>query len=87
MMLADIKSEHGGVIHNRIVPLHDAGARGHQWGVVRLEAGLTQVDVAQALSKHQSYISKYETGERRVDFVELLDFARIYQKPIEFFKP
>jgi transcriptional regulator with XRE-family HTH domain len=52
----------------------------------RLDAGLTQVDVAQALGKHQSYISKCESGERRVDFVELLDFARIYQKPLEYFK-
>ena len=53
----------------------------------RLDVGLTQVDVAQALGKHQSYISKCETGERRVDFVELLDFAAIYKKPIEYFKP
>ena len=44
----------------------------------RLDAGLTQVDVAQMLGKHQSYISKCESGERRVDFVELLDFAAIY---------
>lgn len=53
----------------------------------RLEAGLSQIDVAQALGKHQSYVSKCETGERRVDFVELLDFAALYKKPIEFFKP
>ena len=53
----------------------------------RLDAGLTQVDVAQMLGKHQSYISKCELGERRVDFVELLDFAAIYKKPLEYFKP
>ena len=53
----------------------------------RLNAGLTQVDVAKIMGKHQSYISKCESGERRVDFVELLDFAAIYKKPIEFFKP
>ena len=53
----------------------------------RLDAGMSQVDVAQALGKHQSYVSKCETGERRVDFVELLDFAALYKKPIEYFKP
>ena len=51
----------------------------------RLDAGLTQVDVAKIMRKHQSYISKCETGERRVDFVELLDFAVIYKKPVDYF--
>ena len=53
----------------------------------RLNAGLTQVDVAKILRKHQSYISKCQTGEKRVDFVELLDFTAIYKKSIEYFKP
>jgi transcriptional regulator with XRE-family HTH domain len=52
-----------------------------------LDMGLTQVDVAHKLGKHQSYVSKCETGERRVGFVELLDFAKIYNKPIDYFKP
>lgn len=38
---------------------------------VRLEAGLTQVDVARNLGVHQSYVSKYESGERRLDVIEL----------------
>ena len=37
---------------------------------LRLEKGLTQVDLAARLGLPQSYVSKYETGERRVDFVE-----------------
>jgi len=53
----------------------------------RLDAGLTPIDVAQLLGKHQSYVSKCETGERRVDFVELLDFSAIYKKPTEYFLP
>jgi transcriptional regulator with XRE-family HTH domain len=53
----------------------------------RLEAGLSQVEVAQKLDKPQSYVSKCESGERRVDVVELIDFAALYNKPIEFFKP
>ncbi len=38
----------------------------------RQDAGLTQEDVAGALGVHQSYVSKYENGERRLDVVELL---------------
>ena len=50
-----------------------------------LGAGLTQVDVARALGKPTSYVSKCELGERRVDFVELVAFARLYRKRLEYF--
>jgi transcriptional regulator with XRE-family HTH domain len=53
----------------------------------RLDAGLTQVEVARALGKPQSYVSKCESGERRVDVTELQLFAAIYQRPIEDFLP
>ena len=33
---------------------------------VRKEAGLTQIDVAKRLKKPQSFVSKYETGERKL---------------------
>ena len=42
----------------------------------RKTAGLTQVDVAKRLTRPQSYVSKYENGERRLDVVELLDVAQ-----------
>ncbi len=45
----------------------------------RLERGLTQVQVAKALKRHQSFVSKCESGERRVDVVELQDFAKVYR--------
>jgi transcriptional regulator with XRE-family HTH domain len=52
----------------------------------RLDAELTQEEVAKLLSRPQSFISKSESGERRVDFVELLHLAKIYKKPISFFE-
>ena len=37
---------------------------------IRLAKNLTQTDMANRLGMPQSYVSKYETGERRLDFVE-----------------
>lgn len=56
---------------------------------VRLEAGLTQAQVAERIHETQSYVSKYENGEQRLDLSELeaicdavgislLEFVRIY---------
>jgi transcriptional regulator with XRE-family HTH domain len=53
----------------------------------RLEIGLTQDQVANLLGKPQSFVSKCETGERRIDLIELADFAQIYGKPLEYFLP
>lgn len=38
---------------------------------VRLEANLTQSQLAEAIGETQSYISKYESGEQRLDLIEL----------------
>ncbi len=51
----------------------------------RLEAGLTQVEVGRKLKQPQAYISKIERGERRVDAVELAEFAKIYKRPLDYF--
>jgi len=51
----------------------------------RLDAGLTQAEVAKALRRPQSFVSKCESGERRVDVIELQDLARLYRKPLAYF--
>ena len=38
----------------------------------REHAGLTQAEVAQRLGRVQSFVSKYEQGERRLDVVDFL---------------
>jgi DNA-binding XRE family transcriptional regulator len=51
----------------------------------RIEAGLAQQEVAIKLGKPQSFISKIESGERRLDVAEIKKFAVIYKKDISFF--
>ena len=51
----------------------------------RLEAGLDQVEVAKLLRTTQSNLSKVESGQRRIDVVQLKKFAKIYKKPLDFF--
>ena len=41
----------------------------------RKKAKLRQVDVAKRLGRYQSYVTNIETGQRRIDVVELLDLA------------
>lgn len=43
----------------------------------RQSAGLTQADVSAYLNKNQSFVSKYESGERRLDIVELIDISKV----------
>lgn len=47
--------------------------------LARRESGLTQSQVAVALRKPQSYVSKVESGERRIDLIELLEFLRVVE--------
>jgi transcriptional regulator with XRE-family HTH domain len=42
----------------------------------RKESGLTQFQVAQRLGKPQSFVSKYERGERRLDVIEFVEVVR-----------
>lgn len=49
--------------------------------------GLTQVEVAKALRRPQSFVTKSELGERRLDPIDLARFAKLYRKPLSFFLP
>jgi len=51
----------------------------------RLEAGLTQAQIAKKLGRPQSHISNVESGQQRVDVVELQRFAKLYGKNINYF--
>jgi transcriptional regulator with XRE-family HTH domain len=44
----------------------------------RVAAGITQVEAAAKLKKHAPYISKIESGERRIDVIELYELCQIY---------
>lgn len=41
----------------------------------RLKAGLTQQVLAQKLGRPQSYVAKYENGERRLDLIEFVELV------------
>ena len=53
----------------------------------REAAGLTQAQVAKELNRPLSFVSKCELGERRLDPIDLRDFADLYEKPLDFFYP
>ena len=46
---------------------------------LRHEAGLTQAQVAERLDVPQSFVSKYESGERRLDVIELRHIVRAFE--------
>lgn len=48
-----------------------------QLRAARLRHEWSQKELADKLGKFQSYVSKYETGERRLDFVETIRVARV----------
>jgi transcriptional regulator with XRE-family HTH domain len=58
---------------------------------IRKKANLTQEELAVKMGKYQSYVSKYESGERKLDYVEIVEildacksnmsaFDRLYKK-------
>ncbi|MEX3960310.1 Xre family transcriptional regulator [Trinickia symbiotica] len=68
-------------------PIHDRRYR--QLAALLMETrkqrGLLQQDLAERLGRPQSFVSKYESGARRIDVIELLDILRALEAdPHEF---
>ncbi len=51
----------------------------------RKEAGLNQIEAAKRLGRSQSYISKIEVGQRKIDVIELKKIAKVYKKSASYF--
>lgn len=73
-MTKSVFSTRYGLFRQRLIRARDA-------------AGLTQVQLAAKLKRPQSYISKYERGERRLDVIEFLEVAEaVGFDPAEFIR-
>ena len=59
----------------------------HKLREARYSINLSQDEVALKLKRTQSYVSRCETGNRRLDVLELEEFAKLYKKPLSFFLP
>lgn len=67
-------------------PQHEQDALLELLREIRLEAGLRQVDLAKKLGQPQPFVSRYESGERRLDILELRQICRALGiTPQEFF--
>lgn len=64
---------------------HSAGDEAHLQALLRqarTDAGLRQADLAERLGQPQSFVSKYESGERRLDILELRDVCQAVGLPL-----
>jgi transcriptional regulator with XRE-family HTH domain len=52
---------------------------------MRIEAGLTQVDLAARIAKDQAYVSRYESGQRRLDVLEVREICQVVGITLEGF--
>ena len=52
---------------------------------IRLDVNLRQVDLAKRLGQPQSFVSKYESGERRLDILELRSLCKTVGITLEQF--
>jgi transcriptional regulator with XRE-family HTH domain len=52
---------------------------------MRVKAGFTQADLSKKLLKPQSYVSKYESGERSLDILEIQDICLAMGCSLSFF--
>lgn len=66
-------------------PEPDRKALGERLRIAREYVGLTQDEVARYLSIPRSALSHMETGQRKVEALELSRMARLYQRPLSWF--
>ena len=62
--------------------------RNHLVGLLRemrIEAGLTQIDLAAHIEKDQTYVSRYESGQRKLDVLEIREICQTIGLPLEEF--
>lgn len=52
---------------------------------MRVEAGLTQTDLAIRVEKDQAYVSRYESGQRRLDVLEIREICQAIGITLEEF--
>lgn len=65
-----MQSKSGGV--TKSVFLHSYALLIRHLVDARISAGITQVDLANRLGRPQSFVSKVESGDRRIDVIEFL---------------
>lgn len=51
----------------------------------REDSGIDQKTAGKLLGKTQSYVSKIEAGQRRIDIIQLKNFSKIYKKDLNYF--
>lgn len=73
------------VIMEKTIYTNDHNFLVKQLKKARIQSGLNQKTAASLLKKSQSYISKIEAGQRRIDITQLKEFIKIYKKDINFF--
>jgi transcriptional regulator with XRE-family HTH domain len=52
---------------------------------LRIEAGLTQMDLAARIEKHQVDVSRYESGQRKLDVLEVREICQVIGITLEEF--
>jgi len=52
---------------------------------IRIEAGLTQMEVAVRIERDQTFVSKYESGQRRLDVLEVREICQAIGITLEEF--
>ena len=52
---------------------------------MRIEAGVTQIDLATHIEKDQTYVSRYESGQRKLDVLEVREICQAIGITLEEF--